>query len=168
MPIYEFYCVDCHRLYRFLSRTVDTERRPDCPRCGRRGLERRPSTFAVSRGRREEAREAGPGAEDARLDAALAALADEAEALPEDDPRAAARMMRRLFETAGMPVGEGMEEALRRMEGGEDPDKVEEEMGDLLDDLEGPGPGGENAPARLARWRRRFTPPALDETLYEM
>lgn len=168
MPIYEFYCPDCHRIYRFLSRSVDTTRRPDCPRCGHRALERRPSTFAVSRGRKGEGAEGGPAGDDARLEAALAALADEAESLPEDDPRAAARMMRRLFDASGMPVGEGMEEALRRMEAGEDPDEVEEEMGDLLDDLDvSPGEAGAAAP-RLARWRRRYLAPSIDETLHEM
>ncbi len=51
----------------------------------------------------------------------------------EDDPQAMARMMRKLMDTTGMNMGEGMEEAIRRMEAGEDPDKVEEEMGDVLD-----------------------------------
>jgi hypothetical protein len=37
-----------------------------------------------------------------------------------------------------------METAIRRLEAGEDPEKVEEDMGDLLGDLmgEGGGPGG--------------------------
>jgi putative FmdB family regulatory protein len=174
MPIYEFYCETCHRLFRFLSRTVEVERRPACPRCGRERLERRPSTFAVSRGRREPDGAGPPGAGDARLEAALAALAGEAERLPDDDPRAAARMMRRLFETAGLPVGEGMEEALARMESGEDPDEVEAQLGDALDDF-GDGVGGageaDDAPGgarRLALLRRRMLPPAVDDRLYEM
>ena len=35
MPIYEFYCRDCHRVYSFLSRSVAPDRRPPCPKCGR-------------------------------------------------------------------------------------------------------------------------------------
>ncbi len=174
MPIYEFYCETCHRLFRFLSRTIEVERRPACPRCGRAPLERRPSTFAVSRGRREPEDGGPPAAGDARLEAALASLASEAERLPEDDPRAAARMMRRLFETAGLPVGEGMEEALARMESGEDPEEVEEQLGDALDDLgdgaegEGGAGGAPGGSRPLARLRRRMLPPAVDDRLYEM
>jgi hypothetical protein len=56
-----------------------------------------------------------------------------------------ARMMRKLFDTTGLPLGPNMEEAIRRMEAGEDPDKIEEELGDLLDQ-EDPF-GGEPGPA---------------------
>ena len=45
-----------------------------------------------------------------------------------------AKMMRKLSDATGMKFGESMEEAMRRMEAGEDPDKIEDEMGDLLDD----------------------------------
>ena len=170
MPIYEFYCAPCHRLFRFLSRSVDVATRPACPRCGHAPLERRPSTFAVSRGLRELDDGGPPGPDDARLEAALASLAGEAEGLPEDDPRAAARMMRQLFEKAGLPVCEGMEEALARMEAGEDPDKVEEQLGDALDDFDegAAGAGPTRGARRLARLSRRMLPPSVDDRLYEM
>jgi len=48
MPIYEFYCVDCHTVFNFFSRRIDTEKRPSCPRCGRPGLERRLQQFQQS------------------------------------------------------------------------------------------------------------------------
>ncbi len=54
MPVYEFYCPDCHRIFNFLSRTVNTEKQPDCPRCGRPRIERQVSLFAISKGRKEE------------------------------------------------------------------------------------------------------------------
>src|SRR5512145_1150123 len=53
MPVYEFYCAECHTIFNFLSRRVNTEKRPDCPRCGRPELERQVSSFAVSKGRPE-------------------------------------------------------------------------------------------------------------------
>jgi len=34
----------------------------------------------------------------------------------------------------GLELGPGMNEALKRMEGGEDPDRIEAEMGNLLED----------------------------------
>ena len=43
MPIYEFYCPDCHTVFSFFSSAVDTAASPACPRCSRPGLGRRPS-----------------------------------------------------------------------------------------------------------------------------
>jgi putative FmdB family regulatory protein len=180
MPIYEFYCAECHRIFSFLSRSVNTDKQPACPRCGRAGLTRRVSSFAISKGRKEEpAKPAGPdlpglppGMDEARLEQAMATLAREAEGLNEDDPRQGAHLMRRLFEATGLPVGEGMEEALRRMESGEDPEKVEEEMGDVMEDplgMEGAGEGAAQEPRKtLAGLRRRVLPPSVDPELHEM
>lgn len=170
MPVYEFYCQECHRIYRFLSRRIDTESRPDCPRCGRDALERRPSTFAVSRGLEESAGD-DPFAnmDEAALERAMAGLAADADKIDEDDPRQAAQLMRRMFDATGLPVGGAMEEMLRRMEAGEDPDAVEEEMGDALSDEEallGEGAAG-NSGGRIDRLRRRL-PPNVDPELYEL
>lgn len=171
MPIYEFYCPDCHRIYRFLSRRVDTETRPACPRCGRADLGRRPSRFAVSRGLSEpEAADPFANMDEAALERAMAGLASEAEGIDEDDPRAAAQLMRRMFETTGLPMGGPMEEMLARMEAGEDPEALEEEFGDALDEdplLGGEDAGGATGGSRLARLRRRL-PPEEDPELYEL
>jgi hypothetical protein len=90
--------------------------------------------------------------------------------LDENDPRQGARLMRQMFEAAGMPVGTGMDEALKRMESGEDPEKVEAEMGDVFE--EDPFAAGSGEPRepkeRLARLRRRLLPPSVDPELYEM
>ncbi|MCR4411009.1 MAG: zinc ribbon domain-containing protein [Thermoguttaceae bacterium] len=182
MPIYEFYCVDCHTVFNFLSRTVNTTKRPACPRCGRPELERRISRFAVAR-RRAESDEPGgrddlpPGFDEEKMERAMEALADEAEGLDEENPRQMARMMRKLFDTTGLPLGPNMEEAIRRMEAGEDPDKIEEELGDLLDQ-EDPfsGEPGQASPKGAARggghtlraMSRKLRPPRVDETLYDL
>jgi putative FmdB family regulatory protein len=171
MPIYEFYCPSCHVVYSFLSRTSGVPRQPACPRCARPELERRVSRFAISRGRPEPGEaEDMPDLDDSRLERAMSELASEAESLNESDPKAMARLMRRLFRETGMPLGEGMEEAIRRMEAGEDPDRIDEEMGDLLEQetpfAEGEG-GGEGQRLRRAV-RRRLRPPAVDDTLYEL
>jgi putative FmdB family regulatory protein len=178
MPIYEFYCRHCHRIFSFLSRAVNTEGIPACPRCGDTDLARRASAFAISRGRQEEPKPESPepDIDEARLERAMQALAGEMDDLDENDPRQGAHLMRRLFEATGMPVGGGMEEALKRMEAGEDPEKIEEDMGDLLEDdpfggLLG-GEGGEKDPEAgkkksLGRLRRML-PPSVDPELYEM
>ena len=178
MPIYEFYCSHCHRVFNFLARAVDTDKTPACPRCGREDLARKVSAFAISRGRKEEPKPDAPepGFDEARLERAMQALAGEMDSLDENDPRQGAHLMRKLFDATGMPVGGGMEEALRRMEAGEDPEKIEEDMGDLLEDdpfggLLG-GEGDEMDPEAgkkksLGRLRRML-PPSVDPELYEM
>jgi putative FmdB family regulatory protein len=164
MPIYEFYCGDCHRVYSFLSRAIDTRKRPSCPRCGRPDLSRRISAFAISKGRKEPTLggEASDQA-DQRLQQAMESLGGDAEAMNEEDPRQAARVMRKLFDAAGLPMGAGMEEALRRMEAGEDPEKIETEMGDVFE--EDPFAAEEKG---LGGLRHKLRPPTVDPDLYEM
>jgi putative FmdB family regulatory protein len=168
VPIYEFYCVDCHTLFNFFSRRIDTEKRPACPRCGRPELERRMSTFAISRGRREatdEGLDAMPDFDDERLEKVMEGMAGELEGVDEDDPKAMGRVMHRLFDAAGMRLSPGMQEALRRMEAGEDPDQVEADLGDAL---ESENPFAPKATARLADLARRYLPPRVDPTLYDL
>jgi putative FmdB family regulatory protein len=127
MPVYEFYCPYCHRIFNFLSRRINTNKQPDCPRCGRQQLRRRVSMFAISKGRKEEDAADMPDIDEGRMEQAMQALMSEAEGLNEDDPRQAARLMRKLYETTGMEIGGSMEEAIRRMEAGEDPEQIEAE-----------------------------------------
>lgn len=172
MPIYEFYCPHCHRLFNFLSRSVNTDKVPPCPRCQGKDLARRVSAFAISKGRQEEpARAKGPEPDfdEGRLERAMESMAGEMEGIDESDPRQGARFMRRMFEAAGVPVAGGMEEALRRMESGEDPEKIEAEMGDVFE-ADPFSAIGEKDPAQargLAGLRRRL-PPSVDPELHEM
>lgn len=168
MPIYEFYCRDCHTIYNFFARRVDTETVPKCPKHAKHQLRRQMSRFAISSGRGDTP-EAGMGPEpdfdDEKMEQAMMQMAGEVDLLDEDDPRAMARVMRRLMDTTGMRMGEGMEEAMRRMEAGEDPDKVEEELGDVLDG-EDPFATGEG---KLKGLHRRMTEaPNVDEEIYDM
>ncbi len=165
MPVYEFYCPDCHMLFNFLSRRINTAKKPDCPKCGRKGLERQVSIFAISKNRQEED-DFMPDIDESKLEQAMMSMASEIENIDEDDPRQAAAVMRKLMSATGMDIGGPMEEAISRMEAGEDPDKIEEEMGDLLegDDLfknMGKGSG-------LRNLRKKYLRPSVDDTLYEL
>ena len=163
MPIYEFYCVDCHRIFNFLSRTADTRKTPGCPRCGRTELERRVSAFAISKGRKETEDGLPPDLDETRMERAMEALGQEIEGVDENDPRQMARMMRKLYDALGQPLGGQMEEAVRRLEAGEDPEALEQELGGLLDE-DAPFPFAEGARGL----RRRILPPAVDDELYEL
>ncbi len=165
MPIYEFYCRQCHTIYNFFSRTVNTTKTPHCPRCKTPRLSRQMSAFAIT-GR---ARQDDDGLDDlpfdeTKMEKAMAMLAAEAENINEDDPRQGANLMRKLTDMTGLQMGPAMEEALARMEAGEDPEQIEAEMGDLLEGEDPfilPGQKG-----RPAGFRRR--PPRRDETLYDL
>jgi hypothetical protein len=61
-----------------------------------------------------------------------------------------------------MSLGAGMEEALNRLEKGEDPDRIEAEMGDLLE--------GEEPFVMGSKGQKgsRKPKPRVDETLYDL
>ncbi|MBK1630960.1 hypothetical protein CKO31_09445 [Thiohalocapsa halophila] len=167
MPVYEFYCPDCHAIYNFFSRRVDTETQPACPKCQRAELDRRASLFAISKGRGDaegdDDAEMPPGMDEEAMMKAMAAMSGELENIDEDDPKQAARVMRRLFESAGLKPGDAMADMLGRMEAGEDPDALEAEYGDVLDTedpLAGLTAGG--APS-LRELRRELLPPRRDD-----
>ncbi len=162
MPIYEFYGEGCNTIYNFFSKSVNTEKVPFCPHCKTTKLKRPLSVFATVSGNKEEADGDMTQIDEAKMEKAMAMLAGEAEKINEDDPRQAAMLMRKLSDTVGLDLGSGMEEALSRMEAGEDPDKIQEEMGDLL---EGEDPFILN---RKVKGKIRRSKPQVDEKLYDL
>jgi putative FmdB family regulatory protein len=162
MPIYEFYCPDCHMVFNFFSKTINTEKRPSCPKCRKARLDRRMSVFATPRNQGDEEESPFPDMDESKMEKAMNLLAREAEHIDENDPRQAANLMRKLTDMTGLNLGSGMEEALRRMEAGEDPDAIEAEMGDLL---EGEEPFAFEKKSAAGLKQR---PPQVDETLYDL
>lgn len=162
MPIYEFYCTSCNTVFSFFSRTVNTTKIPSCPKCRRR-LKRQMSLFAKGSGRKgDEVGDGMPPIDEAKMERAMAMIAGEAEKLDENDPRQTAQLMRKFSDATGLSLGSGMDEALNRMEKGEDPDRIEADMADLLDSEEpflktGKGKRGVRKPK-----------PRVDETLYDL
>lgn len=161
MPIYEYLCPPCNRVFSFLVKSASETPDPTCPKCGGKELRRRMSRFAVTGAVRKSQSKAAapadpvdgspgaaPGAadplDDPRVEGEMMKLMSAAEGLDESDPRQLGRLMRRMTEITGEPVEPAMEEAMRRLESGEDPEKIEADMGDLLGegDDEGAGPGG--------------------------
>lgn len=157
MPVYEFLCRDCNRVFNFLARDPDAmKRRPACPKCGGAQMEKLFSQFAsISKGaRREKEAPDTPGGggpddlspeQEAKLERAMSSLASEMDSVDENNPRQMASILRRLSDATGEPIDDATDEAIRRLEAGEDPEKVEEQMADAFP---GGGPdGGHGAPS---------------------
>ena len=164
MPIYEFYCSDCNMIFNFFSSTVNTKKKPNCPKCKTKTLSRQVSLFAFTGKAKEDSDLDDLPIDESKMEQAMNALAGEADKINEDDPKQAAGLMRKLSDMTGLKLGAGMDEALSRMERGEDPEQIEAEMGDLL---EGEDPfelpekkGGGMKADRLA--------PTRDENLYDL
>jgi putative FmdB family regulatory protein len=169
MPIYEFYCPPCHTLYSFLARRVGVSALPVCPLC-RGALSRQVSPFAHLRQR--AGGDAGDGEaeiDESRVQQVMAGMAGELEQLDDEnaDPRAVAGLMRKFAGASGMAFNPFVEEALTRMERGEDPDALEAEYGDALG-AENPFAAGEPG-GRLRGWARRLgAGPRRDPKLYDL
>ncbi|HEY8601949.1 MAG TPA: FmdB family zinc ribbon protein [Thermomicrobiales bacterium] len=137
MPIYEYRCPDCGRkvslFFRSFSAVNDSE---PCPRCGGTRLKRLMSRVAVHRG--------SGSADDTGEQFGGDEFGGILDNLDENDPRALARAMRQMSAEMGEPVEPEMEEALGRLEAGEDPESV---MGDLDEQgYTGPDAAGDDEP----------------------
>jgi putative FmdB family regulatory protein len=151
MPIYEFACPKCRVIFSFLSKRIDPERSPVCPKCGHQNLSKQVSRFAMPRGLKEPTSqpeadsEEGPAPDfdDPRVARAMSEMERDMEHLDENNPKHMAHMMRKMKDI--LPPGtmpKEMDIAIKRLEAGEDPEKIEEDMGDVLGDFMG-GPEGE-------------------------
>ncbi|MCU0783273.1 MAG: zinc ribbon domain-containing protein [Verrucomicrobia bacterium] len=151
MPIYEFACPKCRRVFSFLSKRVKPDRLPVCPKCGNKKLKKEVSRFAMSKGLKESAspveNEAGgppmPDMDDPRVERAMMEMERDMESLDENNPKHMAHMMKKMKDL--MPPGsmpKEMDIAIKRLEAGEDPEKIEADMGDVLGDLMGGPEGG--------------------------
>lgn len=140
MPIYEYLCPACRRVFSFLSASSQPKQPPVCPRCGGTQLRKQLSRFAVlgvARNAESDQAAAGGGpatasADDPRLEREMERLMSDADGIDETDPRQLGRLMRRMGSLTGERVDAEMERAIRRLEAGEDPEKIEADMGGVL------------------------------------
>jgi putative FmdB family regulatory protein len=153
MPIYEFACPKCRIIFNFLSKRVNPDRLPVCPKCGNKKMTKQVSSFAMPRGLREPAPgsvgdEPMPDVDESRVMRAMSELERDMDHIDENNPKHMAHVMRKMKDA--MPAGmmpKELEVAIKRLEAGEDPEKIEADMGDVFGDLmggadEGQGPGG--------------------------
>ena len=147
MPIYEFACPKCRRIFSFLSKRLNPDRVPVCPKCGNKKLKKEISNFAFNRGAKESAAPAGgvgegggedgppmPDLDDPRVARAMTEMERDMEHLDENNPKHMAHMLRKMKDM--MPAGtmpKEMDVAIKRLEAGEDPEKIEAEAREWSD-----------------------------------
>lgn len=150
-------------------------------------MRRQASAFALPKRRSAVDDDPFSNLDDNQLGRVLGDMAQRFEGLDSDDPKQMAGMMRHLVEHSGVGMGSGLEEAVRRMELGDDPDRIEDDLGDALDD-EAPfhnkpqsKPDRQQSADRAVNRqetpsealsveaiRKRLWPPAVDDTLYDL
>ena len=190
MPIYEYYCPDNHTVYQFYAKTLAQGKIiPTCPDNPEFHMQKAISAFAVKTGGKKsgdgEAKgdaaggpeAGGDPAEDARMEAAMSAMEGEFANVDENDPRAMGRMMRRMAELTGEKIDGEMEEVVRKLEEGADPESLEDQFGGGSPDDEGdpyggdgPMPGGADKPdpkEMKQRFKARRAPLRRDPKLYD-
>ena len=106
--------------------------------------------------------------DESKMESAIEALASDAESMNEDDPRAAARLMRKFSNMTGMEFNDGMQQALDRMESGEDPEAIEADMGDVMNEEDPFVMPGQKGQKPLGKSGRTRAAPRRDETLYDL
>jgi hypothetical protein len=167
MPIYEFYCQENNTLYQFLARSLAyRDRVPNCPDNSAFKLEKRVSQFAViGRAKEETANDPFAGIDDAQMESLMADMEGDMSALDTDnpDPRQLGHFMRKMTDLMGDKTPPELREMVRRLESGEDPEKLESEFGGMEE-------GGEADAlfSQVKKIMRVGRPPVRDPKLYEM
>src|SRR5512139_11214 len=100
MPIYEYACPKCRVIFNFLSKRLNPDRLPICPKCGNKKMSKQLSRFAMVRGLKEPAAKTetegdGPPApdfDDPRVERVMSELERDMEHMDENNPRHMAHM----------------------------------------------------------------------------
>lgn len=184
MPIYEFFCPDNNTVYQFYAKSVaQGETIPRCPDNPKFRMRKLVSGFAITKGGATDEPPPNPTAEtgaedDAQMAAAMAAMESEFAHVDENDPKAMGRMMRRMSEMTGEKLDGEMEEVVRKLEEGADPDSLEDALGGEMDEGGDPygdpmGRGGPDAGEPVDpkeprhRFKSRQIAPTRDPQLYD-
>ena len=138
MAIYEYYSPDNNRIYSFYAKTISQScKLPRCPDNFNYKMVKMISSFSVTANRNNSEDESvGGDHSDQNLQAAIAEMENDITGIDEEnpDPRQLGHLMRKMTEMSGEKMHERMEEIMHRLEAGEDPEKLEDEFGDMLED----------------------------------
>ena len=163
MPVYEFFCKKCNTIFNFFSKTINPAKKPLCPKCSG-NLKKQVSKFACIDSSRKERGPKNIPFDENKIEKVVTQLEAETANIDEEDPRQTAELMKKFSDMAGIKLGKGMEEAISRIEAGEDLERIEQEMGDILENED---------PFQLAEKESSKTgqvlpSPKIDENLYDL
>lgn len=148
MPIYEFMSQNTGKIYSFFAHSPSyADKIPFCPDGKKYKMEKVISGFSITR-QKEEAPEipAGDSGDDpndpfagmdpGQAEKVMKELEGAMGGMDEDnpDPKQMGQLMRKMCEMTGETMDEPMEEVVRKLEEGADPDELEDRMGDFLGD----------------------------------
>jgi putative FmdB family regulatory protein len=117
MPIYEYRCNNCNKKSSIFFRSISQAEQGgelSCPRCGGNSLRKLFSRFAFSRA-------ADEGQEIYEFDKMMSGV-------DEDDPKSVARWAKNMSREVGEDFGSEFDEAMERIESGEEPESVLDEV----------------------------------------
>ncbi len=123
MPSYDYRCRDCgKRSVIYQSYQEYGEVPVECPHCGSAELKRLIGRVRIAK------------SEESRLDD----LSDPSSwgDIDEDDPRSMAKMMRKMGQELGEDMPPEFDEVVDRLEAGEDPEQIEQDLPDLGGDAD--------------------------------
>ena len=129
MPKYDYRCLNCRRRFDVFITYSEYGTKPIiCPHCQSDNVQRKIGRVRVAR------------SGESRLES----MADpESLAGLEEDPRALGRMMRQMSHEMGEEMGPEFDEVVGRLEAGQSPDQIEQDMPDMGGDMGG-APGGDD------------------------
>jgi putative FmdB family regulatory protein len=101
MPIYEYACSKCKKVFSFLSKTLTPPSVPHCPKCGNAKMEKMMSRFAAPRGAEEPAAPSEHDepmlspAEEARMEQGMGDIEKDMEYVDQNNPKHLAHLMKK-------------------------------------------------------------------------
>ena len=148
MPIYEFHSSDTGKIYFFYApSSTYSEVLPVCPDGSEKRMVKLLSSFAIT-GKKEELSEGSSvtdsddpfeGMDPSQANQIMKELETSISGMDEDnpDPKQMGSLMRRMCEMSGEHMDEPMEEVVRKLEEGMNPQELEENLGDFMGDETG-------------------------------
>ena len=182
MPIYEFYSPRNRKIYSFYSRSLrNSEKIPHCPDGKDHKMIKLLSTFSITgNSSNEEELEIDHSSDQEQdpfanlsesqsaqfkheMEKAMSGMDDE-----NPDPRQMGAMMRKMCEMTGEKMDGVMEEVVRKLEEGEDPERLEENLGCSMEEVDADNDTGEPKEAVPSSKKKQRLTLIRDPKLYEM
>ena len=145
MPIYEFYSPDLQKIYSFFSHKVrSSDEVPTCPDGEQVSMQRLISGFSITGKQPSEIQEspqtdnsdADPFAdlEPSKAKHLMQEMEKSISSIDDDnpDPKQMGNLMRKMCEMSGERIDDRMEEVVRKLEEGKDPNEIENDMEEYL------------------------------------